>query len=61
MLKMEPYIDLVIGPQFYHKINDKILEYIQKKFGTHKLSSFPNIKFYNIINYGVGNPIISNT
>ncbi len=27
MLKREPYIDLVIGPQSYHKINDKILNY----------------------------------
>ena len=33
MLKREPYIDLVIGPQSYHKINDKIEEYLnnQKK------------------------------
>ena len=25
MLKREPYIDIVIGPQAYHKINDLIL------------------------------------
>ena len=31
MLKREPYIDLVIGPQAYHKINDTILNYIEKK------------------------------
>ena len=33
MLKREPYIDIVIGPQAYHKINDTILNYItdQKK------------------------------
>ena len=31
MLKREPYIDLVIGPQSYHKINDTILNYIDKK------------------------------
>jgi len=31
MLKREPYIDLVIGPQSYHKINDTILSFIQKK------------------------------
>ena len=33
MLKREPYIDLVIGPQSYHKINKKIEEYLnnQKK------------------------------
>ncbi len=31
MLKREPYIDLVIGPQAYHKINDTILNYNEKK------------------------------
>tara|TARA_B100001250_G_scaffold7502_1_gene6330 strand:+ start:14 stop:1303 length:1290 start_codon:yes stop_codon:yes gene_type:complete len=31
MLKREPYIDLVIGPQSYHKINDTILNYIEEK------------------------------
>ncbi len=31
MLKREPYIDLVIGPQSYHKINDTILGHIKKK------------------------------
>ena len=31
MLKREPYIDLVIGPQSYHKINDTILSHIQKR------------------------------
>ena len=31
MLKREPYIDLVIGPQAYHKINDKILNYENKE------------------------------
>jgi tRNA-2-methylthio-N6-dimethylallyladenosine synthase len=31
MLKREPYIDLVIGPQAYHKINDTILSYIKKE------------------------------
>ncbi len=31
MLKREPYIDLVIGPQSYHKINDTISNYIEKK------------------------------
>ena len=30
MLKRENYIDLVIGPQSYHKINDKIEEYLDK-------------------------------
>ena len=31
MLKREPYIDLVIGPQAYHKINDKIEEFLDKQ------------------------------
>ena len=31
MLKREPYIDLVIGPQSYHKINDMILNHRDRK------------------------------
>ena len=31
MLKREPYIDIIIGPQAYHKINDKIEEYFNKQ------------------------------
>ena len=31
MLKREPYIDLVIGPQAYHKINDTITNYNERK------------------------------
>ncbi len=31
MIKREPFIDLVIGPQAYHKINDTILKYVEKK------------------------------
>ena len=31
MLKREPYIDLVIGPQSYHKINDKIMKCLNEK------------------------------
>ncbi len=31
MLKREPYIDLVIGPQSYHEINIKILNFMKKK------------------------------
>ena len=30
MLKREPYIDLVIGPQSYHKINETITNHIEK-------------------------------
>ena len=31
MLKKEPYIDIVIGPQSYHKINDLIENFVSKK------------------------------
>ena len=31
MLKREPYIDIVIGPQAYHKINQIILDYSKNK------------------------------
>ena len=31
MIKREPYIDMVIGPQSYHKIGDLILNYQRKK------------------------------
>ena len=31
MLKREPYIDLLIGPQSYHKINDMILNHVKEK------------------------------
>ena len=31
MIKREPYIDMVIGPQSYHKIGDLILEHERKK------------------------------
>ena len=31
MLKREPYIDMVVGPQSYHKIGDLILKYERNK------------------------------
>ena len=31
MINREPYIDMVIGPQSYHKIRDLILSYERKK------------------------------
>ncbi len=34
MLNREPYIDIVIGPQSYHKINDTILNHLNKKEET---------------------------
>ena len=31
MLKREPYIDFIVGPQAYHKINNKIEEFLDKQ------------------------------
>ena len=31
MLKREPYIDIIIGPQAYHKISDRIEEYLYNR------------------------------
>ena len=45
MLKREPYIDLVIGPQSYHKINDMILNYIEKKKKIEQTDFDPFSKF----------------
>ena len=45
MLKREPYIDLVIGPQSYHKINDTILDYIKKKKKVEETEFDPISKF----------------
>ena len=45
MLKREPYIDLVIGTQSYHEINNKILNYIDKKKKTETLEFNADLKF----------------
>ena len=45
MLRREPYIDLVIGPQSYHKINDMILNYIEKKKKIEQTDFDPFSKF----------------
>ena len=45
MLKREPYIDIVIGPQSYHKINDVILNHYKniKKKKKLNLTQFQNL------------------
>ena len=45
MLKREPYIDFVIGPQSYHKINETILNYFKnkKKLKKQNLMQFQNL------------------
>lgn len=45
MLKREPYIDLVIGPQAYHKINIKIEEFFQKQKKIEETDFDPEAKF----------------
>lgn len=45
MLKREPYIDFVIGPQAYHKINDTILNYISKNKKVEETEFDPISKF----------------
>ena len=54
MLKREPYIDIVIGPQSYHKINDKLKNFIKNnkieetEFDTvSKFNYFDNIENKN--------------
>ena len=42
MLRREPYIDLILGPQAYHKINDTILNYQNKK-NKHEETEFDAI------------------
>ncbi len=51
MLKREPYIDIVIGPQAYHKINDKIKEFLnkQKKLDETEFDAISKFDFLNKI------------
>ena len=46
MLKREPYIDMVIGPQSYHKITDLILSYQRKKENLTLLKNLMIFKKY---------------
>jgi len=45
MLKREPYIDIVIGPQSYHKINDTILAHMEKNKRVEETEFDPISKF----------------
>mgnify|MGYP001204583990 CR=1 FL=1 len=45
MLKREPYIDLIIGPQAYHKLNDKIGEFLNKQKRISETEFEADIKF----------------
>ena len=48
MLNREPYIDIVMGPQSYHKINDTILNYIKKKKRDEQ-TEFDTIEKFNYL------------
>jgi tRNA-2-methylthio-N6-dimethylallyladenosine synthase len=56
MLKREPYIDLVIGPQAYHKINDTILNHIEKKIKTEEteFDAISKFEYFNKIKNNSG-------
>ncbi len=46
--KREPYIDIVIGPQSYHKLNEKILEQTNKKEKIEE-TEFDSIEKFNYL------------
>ena len=48
MLNREPYIDIVIGPQSYHKINDTIINHIKKKKRDEQ-TEFDTIEKFNYL------------
>ena len=56
MLKREPYIDLVIGPQAYHKINGTILEYLEKNKKTEEteFDAISKFEYFNKIKNNSG-------
>ena len=45
MIKREPYIDIVIGPQAYHKINDAILNHLKKRIKDEETDFDTLLKF----------------
>ena len=56
MLKREPYIDLVIGPQAYHKINDTISNYLEKNKKTEEteFDAISKFEYFNKIKNNSG-------
>ena len=48
MLKREPYIDLVIGPQSYHKLNKAILKFEENK-SKNEITDFDTIEKFNYL------------
>ena len=51
MLKREPYIDIVIGPQSYHNINKKIEQYLdkQKKLNETEFDAISKFNYFKRI------------
>ena len=48
MLNREPFIDIIMGPQSYHKINDTILNHIKKKKRLEE-TEFDTIEKFNYL------------
>jgi len=48
MLNREPYIDLVIGPQSYHKINNTILNFIENK-SRNEITDFDSMSKFDYL------------
>ena len=52
MLKREPYIDLILGPQSYHKINDTISNYKNKKIEETEFDAMSKFEYLSKIENG---------
>ena len=48
MLKREPYIDLVVGPQSYHKLNETILQFEKNKLKS-EITDFDTLEKFNYL------------
>ena len=48
MLKREPYIDLVVGPQSYHKLNETILKF-EKNKSKNEITDFDTLEKFNYL------------
>ncbi len=48
MLKREPFIDLVVGPQSYHKINNSIIEFMKNK-SRNEITEFDTVSKFDYL------------
>ena len=55
MINREPYIDIVIGPQSYHKINDKLINFVKdKKIEETEFDTVSKFNYFdNIVNKNI--------